>query len=150
MHTTINQLARQQSLPGQIGLVLSVFLPFAAGYFLSYYFRTINALISGRLTDDLALDAAKLGLLTSTYFLACTLAQVPLGMALDRFGPRRVQSCCLLLAAAGAALFAIADGFPQLVVARGLIGLGVATALMAGIKAIVLWFPKERVGLCNE
>jgi sugar phosphate permease len=130
-------------------LIVLVFLPFAAGYYLSYLFRTINALISGQLTSDLALGAADLGLLTSVYFLTFAAAQLPIGVMLDHYGPRRVQSALLLLAAIGAALFGASHGFVPLVLARALIGLGVAASLTAGLKAIVLWFPKERVALVN-
>lgn len=130
-------------------LSVFVFLPFAAGFYLSYLFRTITALISGELISDLSLGAADLGLLTSVYFLSFCAAQIPIGVMLDRYGPRRVQSALLLVAAAGAALFAISEGFATLVLARALIGLGVAAALMAGLKAIVLWFPRERVATAN-
>src|SRR5579871_3836104 len=130
-------------------LIAFVFLPFAAGYYLSYLFRTINALISGQLTSDLSLDAGDLGLLTSVYFLTFAAAQIPIGVLLDRCGPRRVQSALLLVAAAGAALFGMSQGFLQLIAARAMIGLGVAAALTAGLKAIILWFPKERVALLN-
>lgn len=126
-----------------------VLLPFAAGYYLSYVFRTINALIAGTLTRELGLGPADLGLLTSVYFLAMAAVQVPLGILLDRFGPRRVQSACLIFAAAGAGIFACAEGMPGLMLGRALIGVGVATALMASLKAIVLWFPKERIALAN-
>ncbi|WP_050386506.1 MFS transporter [Bradyrhizobium pachyrhizi] len=126
-----------------------VFLPFAAGYYLSYLFRTINALIAGHLSSDTGLGTADLGLLTSVYFLVFAAAQIPVGILLDRFGPRRVQSALLLLAAAGAGLFAVSTGFLSLLIARAMIGLGVAAALMAGLKAIVLWFPRERVALLN-
>jgi sugar phosphate permease len=67
-----------------------VFLPFVSGYYLSYIYRTINALISGQLMTELGLNAADLGLLTSAYFLTFALVQLPLGILLDRFGPRRV------------------------------------------------------------
>jgi MFS family permease len=130
-------------------LIAFVFLPFAAGFYLSYLFRTINALISGELRSELALGAADLGLLTSVYFLSFGAAQIPIGVMLDRHGPRRVQSALLLIAAAGAALFAVSEGFVALVFARALIGLGVAAALTAGLKAIILWFPKERVAAAN-
>jgi MFS family permease len=60
-----------------------------------------------------------------------------------------VQAVLLSIAAAGAALFASADGFIALALGRGLIGLGVAGALMAGLKAIVLWFPSQRIALAN-
>jgi len=124
-------------------------LPFAAGYYFSYVFRTINALIAGTLTRELGLGPADLGLLTSVYFLAMAAVQVPLGILLDRYGPRRVQSACLVFAAAGAGVFACAESMPGLMLGRALIGVGVATALMASLKAIVLWFPKERIALAN-
>lgn len=136
-----------QSTPFQ--LVVLIFLPFASGYFLSYYFRTVNAVLAGRLMGDLGLDAAQLGLMTAAYFLIAAAAQLPLGFVLDRYGPRRVQSSCLLLASLGAFLFANADDLVSLFVARGLIGLGVASALLAGLKALAMSCPPQRLGLFN-
>ncbi|MBX9589228.1 MAG: MFS transporter [Hyphomonadaceae bacterium] len=130
-------------------LVGCVLLPFAAGYYLSYLFRTINALIATDLTAEFGLSAADLGLLTSVYFLVFAAAQLPFGVLLDRHGPRTIQSALLLLASAGALVFALADSLTGLIVGRAMIGLGVALALMAGFKAIVLWFPPERVALVN-
>src|SRR3546814_12372709 len=69
--------------------VLTVFLPFAGGYYLSYLYRSVNAIIAEPLVRDIGLDAADLGLLTAAYLLAFALSQVPLGVLLDRFGPRR-------------------------------------------------------------
>jgi type IV secretory pathway TrbF-like protein/sugar phosphate permease len=129
--------------------ILQVLLPFSAGYFLSYLFRTINALISSQLASELTLGAADLGLLTSIFFLTFAAAQLPIGIVLDRYGPRRVQSALLLIAALGAALFGVARQFPTLVLARALIGLGVAAALTAGFKALALWFPKDRLSSVN-
>jgi MFS family permease len=83
------------------------------------------------------------------YFLTFAAAQLPIGIFLDRYGPKRVQGPLLLVAAFGAGLFATSDGFASLVLGRALIGLGVAGALMSGLKAIVLWFPPERVPLAN-
>lgn len=141
-------LARRQARPALVRWGL-VFAPFVTGYFLSYLYRTITALISDGLARDLHLGPADLGLLASMYFLAFGLIQLPLGVGLDRFGPRRVQAVLLAIAAAGALLFALADSFAMLLVARILIGLGVAGALMAGLKAIVLWFPPDRIALAN-
>ena len=90
-----------------------------------------------------------MGLLASVYFMVFAGAQIPIGVLLDRFGPRRVQSVLLVLAAGGASLYGTATGFSELLAGRALIGLGVADSLMAGMKAIVLWFPKERVALVN-
>ena len=129
--------------------VLLVFMPFACGYFLSYLYRTVNAVIAPLLVRDLGLSASDLGLLTAAYFLSFAAFQLPLGLLLDRFGPRRVQACLLLSAALGALVFAWGPGREWLILGRALIGLGVAGGLMASFKAITLWFPEARWPLVN-
>ncbi len=126
-----------------------IFLVFAAGYFLSYLYRTVNAVLAPDLVADFGLSAADLGLMTALYFMSFAAMQPALGLLLDRYGPRRVQGVLLLLAAAGAALFAVAEDRGHLVIARTLIGLGVSGCLMAAFKATVLWFPRARLPLVN-
>lgn len=121
-----------------------VYSPFAAGYLLSYVFRTVNAVISPELSHELALSPAALGLLTSAYFIAFGAMQIPAGMLLDRFGPRRVEPVFLLLAGTGSLAFGFAHGEAGLLAARALIGAGVATCLMAPLKGISAWYPAER------
>lgn len=140
-------MTEQQPSPAL--LVTRVFLPFAAGYFLSYLYRSVNAVIGPDLIAALGLDAAALGLLTSAYFLAFASSQLPLGLLLDRFGPRRIESGLLLFAAAGALVFGLADGLSGLVVGRALIGFGVSACLMAAFKANVLFFPRDKLPLIN-
>ncbi|MEX2629279.1 MAG: MFS transporter [Tistlia sp.] len=135
--------------PGLSRVLLTVYLPFASGYFLSYLYRSVNAVISGRLIDDLALSASDLGLLTAAYFLAFACFQLPLGVLLDRFGARRVQTVLLLVAAGGALVFSLGDDLAQLIAGRALIGLGVAGCLMASFKAISVWFDQDRWPLLN-
>ena len=125
-------------------LWLRVFLPFAAGYYLSYLLRTVNAVIAPELARELSLSAADLGLLTSAYLLTFAVIQIPLGLLLDRYGPRKVEAGLLLVAAAGALLFAFGDSLTQLTLARGLIGLGVSACLMAAFKGFSQSFPHER------
>lgn len=122
-----------------------LFLPFAAGYFLSYLYRTVNAVLGPVIARELQLGDNALGLLTSTYFLAFGAAQLPLGMLLDRFGPRRVEAGLLAIAASGAAVFAFSDSLTGLAIGRGLIGLGVSACLMAALKAVSQWYPPDRL-----
>ena len=124
-----------------------IFLPFACGYFLSYLYRSTNAVLASYLSSDLNLNAEQLGLITSAYFLTFGLFQLPLGVLLDKYGARKVQSILFLIAAIGAILFSLGNGVWSLVTARGLIGLGVSGALMAAFKAFAVWFPKERLPL---
>lgn len=118
---------------------------YAAGYFLSYGLRSVNAVIAPELMQEMDITAAGLGLLTSAYFLAFGLFQLPLGLLLDRFGPRRVEAVLLLVAAVGCALFALGTSLEALALARALIGLGVSACLMASFKAFSQWFPSERL-----
>ena len=130
-------------------LILRVFLPFVFGYYIAYLFRTINAVMAAPLATEMGLGADDLGLLTSVYFLTFAAAQIPIGILLDRYGPRPVQSVLLMVAAVGSTLFAVSDHFLMLLVGRALMGLGVASAMTGGLKALVLWFPGDRVPLLN-
>ncbi len=128
---------------------LRVFLPFAAGYYLSYLLRNVNAVIAPELTLELGLSGADLGLLTSAYLLAFGAFQLPLGLLLDHYGPRRVEAALLLIASAGCVLFGLGGGLPELALGRAMIGLGVSACLMASFKAFSIWFPPERQASLN-
>jgi len=130
-------------------LLLRVFAPFAAGYFLSFLYRVVNAVLAPELLRDLGIGPSTLGLLTATYFIAFASFQLPLGVLLDRFGPRRVEALLLLVAALGALCFARADSIAQLILGRALIGLGVSACLMAAFKAYTQWFTAEKWPLIN-
>lgn len=134
-------------LPAHLGLRL--FLPFAAGYFLSYLLRNVNAIIAPELTRELGVSAADLGLLTSAYLLTFSAFQLPLGVLLDRYGPRRVEAVLLLIAAAGSAWFAVGSSLAELALARAAIGLGVCACLMAAFKAFAVWYPAARLPSLN-
>ena len=130
-------------------LLLVVFCPFAAGYFLSFFFRNVNAVISRDLAREFALSPGELGFLTGTYLLAFAAFQLPLGILLDRYGPRRVVTALMCVAGAGALVFGLAQDFVMLSVGRALIGLGVSAGLMGAIKAFSLWFPLSRLATLN-
>lgn len=135
--------------PALAQLFLVVFLPFAAGYFLSFMIRSVNAIIAPQLIAEFDLSSARLGSLTAAFFLGFGAAQIPLGLLLDRFGARFVQSVLFLLGALGAAAFALAGSPSELTLGRALIGVGMAGGLMASLKAMVQWFPSRWLGLVN-
>jgi predicted MFS family arabinose efflux permease len=105
----------------------------------------VNAVLAPTLAAEFNLSASGLGLLSSVYFLAFAVVQLPVGVALDRFGPRRVNAALLVVAVAGGALFAAAESAAVAIAARALIGLGVSACLMAALTAFVLWYPPERI-----
>jgi MFS family permease len=125
-------------LPG-VAVFFYVFLPFALGHYLSSLLRNVNAVLAPDLVGSLALTPGQLGLLTSAFFFAFALVQLPVGIALDRYGPRQVQLLLMLVAAVGALLFARGQGFGQLVLARAIMGLGLGGCFMSAVKAISTW-----------
>jgi predicted MFS family arabinose efflux permease len=139
--------AEKPAIAGSV--MIRVLAPFGAGYFLTYLLRAVNAVVAPDLVGELGLGAAELGLLTAAYLGAFALFQLPLGVLLDRYGPRRVQAALVSVAAAGCALFAIGDDVTTLTLARAMIGLGFAGGLMSGFKAIVVWVPEPRRALAN-
>jgi MFS family permease len=130
-------------------LVFTALLPFAAGYFMSYLLRAVNAVVAPDLVKDLGLSPGELGLLTAAYLGAFALFQLPLGVLLDRYGPRKVQAGLLCVAALGCVGFAFAPDFIGLFVARAVIGLGFSAGLMASYKSSATWVPAERRSLAN-
>lgn len=130
-------------------VALRALLPFALGYFMSYLFRAVNQVIAPDLIAEFGLNPGGLGRLTAAYLFGFMVFQLPLGLLLDRFGPRRVQSGLLLVSATGAALFSLAPDPWSLTVARAILGLGLSGCLMSAFKANAIWLPMSRVALGN-
>jgi len=112
-------------------LAARIFLAFAFAYFFSALLRAVTATLAPAFSAEFGLGAAELGLLAGAYFLGFAALQLPLGRALDRIGPKKVLLGLLVLAVVGCAAFAMATQLWQLIVARALIGMGVAAGLMA-------------------
>lgn len=110
--------------PGIIALI--------AAYGLSQFYRACLAVLSGPMATDLGATEAALSDALGYWFLAFALMQIPVGMALDRFGPRRTAAGMLFLGGSGGAiLMAMAQSATQVQIAMGIIGIGCAPVLMA-------------------
>ncbi|MDX2158869.1 MAG: MFS transporter [Hyphomicrobiaceae bacterium] len=145
----MQRLTAQETDTPSRWLILAALAPFGLGYFFSYLYRAVNAVVAPELVRDIGVSASELGLLTSAYLLAFALFQLPLGILLDRFGPRRVQAALVATGATGALLFAISHNVAMLTIARAIIGIGFAGGLMASFKAVVIWVPEPRRALAN-
>ncbi len=128
-----------------VAVFFYVFLPFALGHYLSSLLRNVNAVLASHLVGALALTPGELGLLTSAFFFAFALVQLPVGIALDRFGPRRVQLVMMLVGSVGALLFGHGERFGQLLLARAVMGFGLGGCFMAAVKAVSSWIAPNRL-----
>jgi MFS family permease len=121
-------------------VAVRIFLAFACGYFLSALLRAVTATLAPTFSRELGLSPSDLGLLAGAYFLGFSLLQLPLGSALDRLGSKRVLVFLLGVAVLGCAAFALAQSLAGLILARALIGMGVAACLMAPLTSFRLRF----------
>jgi MFS family permease len=109
-------------------------------YTMSQFLRNSVGVIAPDLAEEIQLSAGELGLLSSVYFLIFGIAQIPLGIALDRFGPKPCLLVSVVVAVAGCAMFASAHSVNGLVAGRVLLGLGTASFLMAPLALYARWF----------
>lgn len=123
---------------------------FLIAYLLSYFYRSTNAVLADDLTRDAGLSPEQLGAMTSLFYVSFAIAQLPLGSALDRWGPRVVTPVLMLATVAGSLVTAFATDFAGLAVARALIGLGMAGVLMGALKAMASWFPAARFAAASS
>jgi MFS family permease len=101
------------------------------------------------LMRDFAVSGAILGNLSAFYFYAYASLQMPVGMALDRWGPRKVMSLGVLLAGAGCLIFASAPNVEVAYVGRTFIGAGAAFGLLGGMVLAGAWFSPRRFAMLS-
>lgn len=116
----------------------------AAIYLVSQFLRNSVGVIAPDLAAEIGLSAGEIGLLSSAFFFAFAAAQVPLGVAIDRYGPKRCMLVCGVIAILGALEFAIATTPGGLIAARILMGLGSSCYLMAPLALYARRFAPER------
>ncbi len=101
-------------------------------YVLSQFYRSFLAVLTPLLISELGMSESELSLASGAWFATFALAQFPVGIWLDRIGPRKTASLMHgIFAAGGALLFATADSPMQIIVAMAAIGIGCAPVLMA-------------------
>jgi len=116
-------------------------------FLISQFYRASVGVLGPTFMAEMGLSAGMLGLLGGTYFIVFAVAQVPCGVLLDHYGPRLINTTLLMIAAAGAVIFASATEPIMLAIGRGVIGLGCATCFMGTLVVFSRWFPPRRFPL---
>jgi sugar phosphate permease len=124
-----------------MGKRIWMLLPLSLLFFLSQFYRATSAVIASELMRDLSLTAEDLGFLSSVFFYAFALIQIPMGGSMDIFGAKKLILFLSSVGIVGAIIFALAHSFPVALIGRALIGVGMACALMGPYKLISIWFP---------
>jgi MFS family permease len=130
--------------PRMIRKSFFIFPLLSAVFCFSMFYRVTHAVIAPDLVRDFNLDAESMGVLGSAFFYAFALFQIPIGILLDRVGPRRVISFFTLVGAAGAFCFAAAGNYHTAFLGRVLLGIGMASVLMGSFKVFVIRYSPQR------
>lgn len=130
-----------------MGAAVRMFLVLTAGVTISHFHRSAMSVIAPDLVAEVGFSAEEFGTMASGVFLGIALAQIPTGILLDRFGARITIAAMQMLAVAGTLMFAAADGFTGMFIARLVIGVGFASAFMGGLVVAMRWFPRDRFTL---
>jgi sugar phosphate permease len=121
----------------------------AALYLIGFFQRVAPAVITHELMAEFALSAAALGNLSALYFYTYVAIQIPTGVLVDHWGPRRVLTIGALLAAAGTLMFALASAYLVVGTGRLLVGAGVGVAFVSMLKLATHWVPASRFALIS-
>lgn len=127
------------SLAQGIVLLLSLGLV----YIMSHFYRTALAVIAPEVGADLSLSPGELGFLNGAYFIAFAVAQIPAGVMLDRFGPRRVISSMMLVTVMGTLLIGLSSSYGLALLGRLMQGAGCSAVLMGSFVVFARWFPQK-------
>lgn len=123
------------------------FAVLALAYLLAQFHRNSIAIVANNMITDLAMTGVGLGLLASGYFYAYGVMQVPGGVITDRFGPRKTATVCFALGAIGSILLGLAPNAFVALIARIMVGLGVAMVFVPAMKYFSYWFRQSEFAM---
>ncbi len=132
--------------PGQLRVMFMLGLG-ALSFSYAFFQRVAPSVMVEDLMHDFNATAAILGNLSAFYFYAYASLQIPIGVMLDRWGPRRMLTAALLISAAGSIVYATADTLVMAYLGRLLIGGGAAVSFLGTLKLATFWMPPQRFSL---
>lgn len=129
---------------GKLSAATRILICACLTYIISQFYRSANAVIGPDLMTELALTPDDLGILTGAFFLTFAISQLPVGIALDRWGPRRTIIFTLVIALVGSVVFSVGRNLVELTAARVILGFGCGALLTGPLVLFSRWFPPDR------
>lgn len=118
-------------------------------FFYAWILRVAPSVMIEEMMRDLHVGGAVIGNLSALYFFGYAGMQIPVGVLIDRFGPRRLMTGAALICAGGCFLFAMSSGIAGVAAGRFLIGASAAFSLVGAMAVAALWFPAHRFALLS-
>jgi sugar phosphate permease len=133
-----------------VGNAYAVWLVALAVYFLAVFHRSSLAVAGLAATERFDISASQLATFTMLQLLVYAAMQVPVGLLVDRFGPRSVLLCGTILITAAQVGFALASSYPLALLARIFVGMGDAMTFICVLRLVSSWFPTRRIPLISQ
>lgn len=122
-------------------------------YCYEYYLRVTPSVLSAELMHSFSISNARLGVLSAFFYYAYMPAQIPVGLLLDKYGPRLILSCACVICVIGTYTFAATKLIWVAQIGRFLLGFGSAFAFVGFLKLASNWIPHKyyalMVGICT-
>ncbi len=116
-----------------------------------FFYASFQRVAPSAMLEDLmrsfAATAVILGNLSAFFYWSYAFVQIPVGIVVDRWGPKRVLTTSALLCTIGALAFAVAATLPVAYASRMLLGIGTGLSLITTLRLAVNWFPAERYAM---
>ncbi len=142
------QTAKGVAKEARGGLLPWLYWGIAASFYLYEFFaRVAPSTFEGQIQRDYSLDASELGFVMGLYYLAYAPMQLVVGIALDRFGSKRLLSSAAIIAGVGCLIFALAENVTTLGLGRIMLGIGSSFAYVGAVYVATVWFPRKRLAL---
>ena len=127
--------------------IFLVWLPLCLFFAYQFVLRVSPNVMTQEILSYFHINATNFGILTSLYYLGYSLMQIPIGILLDRYGPKQISAICVLLCVTGAVLFSVSSYWPCVLLARFLMGVGSSGAFISSTKVVRSWAPEKYFSL---
>ncbi len=134
----ITSHSKAQKAAWAIWIIASIF------YAYQYVLRVMPNIMLHDIMNQFHINATTFGQFSGVYYLGYSLMHIPVGIMLDRLGPRKTITGCILLAVIGLTPLLFADHWIYPIIGRLCIGMGSSAAILGVFKIIRLTFSEER------
>ncbi len=140
----IDQIKTPKQETHGVGAFIWILAPVLLAFSLSQFFRSAQALLAESLRVELSATPEQLGLISGSFHFAFALMQIPVGVMLDRYGPRLTNGVMMIVTVVGVMIFANAHSVVGLMAGQAVIGLGCSAAFMAALVLASRWVAPEK------